>query len=292
MTATLGCIAGEEIYRQVAGDQLSADPLGPVETPFGPSGDIFRVSADACDYYLLARNGSGMDRKPAYRINAAANIYALKDLGCTCVMGWSAAAAITHNIAVGDLVILSDLMDLTRRQPATLFENSPLGMLRQYPVFCPHLRQQIAEIIQSMKLVYHGSAVAAVQDGPRMNTPAEVRMLTTLGAEMVTQYVAPDVFFARELQMGYVAICYATHYAETGSRHHPFTPGGLFGPPDEQAESERIRYAVGALSQITAQLAERLGKVDLDNCPCQSAQQHHIEQFNLPQDWRQWFAHR
>ena len=53
---------------------------------------------------------------------------------------WGPGGAVTHNIAVGDLVVVDDVIDQTRQRAGTFFQDSPLGFLRQFPVFCPTLR--------------------------------------------------------------------------------------------------------------------------------------------------------
>jgi 5'-methylthioadenosine phosphorylase len=290
MAATLACIAGEEIYRQWDAGQIDGESLGPQSTPFGESAEIFRIDGEN-PFYLLPRRRSGMEHVAAYRVNSQANLYALKELGADCVLGWGPGGAITHNIAVGDLVILGDLIDLTSRRVETFFEDSPLGVLRQFPVFCTALRRQIADVLQEMKLVYHGAGTAAVRDGPRLETPAEVRMLTGLGAEVVSHTFVPEMFLAKELQMCYAAVCYVINYAETGSRYRPFAAGDLFGGLTQQSEGDRLAGAVGAMSQIAAQLSTRLAEADPSVCECASTMAANVEKYNLPDDWRQWFEH-
>jgi 5'-methylthioadenosine phosphorylase len=292
MAGTLGCIAGEEIYWQWDAGRLPGEALGPRDTPFGPSGDLFRIETSGSPILLLPRHGGGMDRPAPCLVNDRANVYALKDAGVDHILGWGPGGAITHNIAVGDLVVLGDLMDQTTRREPTFFKDNPLGMLRQFPVFCSTLRNLVVDILQEMRLVHHATGVAAVREGPRMDTPAEIRMLSTLGAEVVTRTFVPELFLARELEMGYVAVCYVTHYAETGSRHRPFAPGGLFGPVNQETEADRLDAVVGTLGRIATQLAEAIDRTDLSLCPCCSSQRHHVAEHNLPADWRAWFEHR
>ncbi len=292
MAATLGCIADEEIHLQWDAGQIEGESLGRKDTPFGESGDIFRVHAGDVPFYLLARCGSGMEKSAPHRANSRANLYALKDLGADCVLGWGSGGAITHNISVGDLVILSDLMDMTHLRDATFFEDVPLGQLRQFPVFCPQLRQMIGKVMEDMKLIHHGTGTAAVREGPRLETPAEVRMLITIGAEIVTHTFVPEMFLAKELQMGYAAVCYVVNYAETGSRYQPFAPGGLFGNLTNESERDRGAGAVGAVTRIASNLAGLVANLDTSKCsPCKT-QTEHIREYNLPADWREWFKRR
>ncbi|MGB2820146.1 MAG: MTAP family purine nucleoside phosphorylase [Phycisphaerae bacterium] len=288
MSATIACVAGEEIHRQWAAGRIEGERIGPRRTPFGDSGEVFRIDTEDVSYYLLPRYGRGLAKTAPWRINDRANMYALKDLGVERVLAWAPGGAITHTIAVGDMVILSDLIDRTYRRTETFFEDSPLGYLREFPVFCPQLGQAVAETFRELKLVYHATGTAAVCEGPRLETPAEIRMLATVGAGVVTHNFVPEVFLARELQLCYAAVCYVVNYAETGSRHRPFAPGSLFGPLSGDCETERLAGAVGAMSEIVRSVAAAVGQ-QARPCECGKAMAAHVKRYDLPGDWRQWF---
>jgi len=289
MSTTIACIAGEEIYRQWQAERLTGESLGRRETPFGQSGEIFLVEVDQKRFYLLPRYGVGMAKTAPRKINDRANMYALKDLGVTHILAWGAGGAITHNVAVGDLVILSDVIDFTHLRNKTFFEDNPLGYLRQFPVFCPTLCKAASHVLAEMKLVHHASGTVAVCEGPRLETPAEVRMLATIGAQVVSHVFVPEVFLAKELELCYAAICYAVNYAETGSRHRPFTVGELFGGLTQKSDADRLKGVVSAMSQIVAGLADVL---ETSECVCECAQSMAgcRRAYNLPEDWREWFA--
>lgn len=288
MSSIIACIAGAEIQRQFESGHLKGRRLGKRQTPFGPSGEIFMVEDGAGPYYLLMRHEGGLNKPAPCKVNNRANIYAVKDLGVQCVLAWGPGGAVTHNFAVGDLVILSDLIDVTFLRDKTFFEDSPLGFLRQFPVFCPSMRRAMGEVLHQMKLVYHGAGVAAVCEGPRLETPAEVRMLAAGGAELVTHSFVPEAFLARELQLCYAPLCYVVNYAETGSRHRPFSAGDLFGGLTEKSQTERIGAAIGAISTITRNLAAAVNASE-KICECDKVQAANIRQYDLPDDWHKWF---
>lgn len=285
MSTSVACIAGEEIYRQWQTYRTASKSMGPRTTPFGMSGEIFLVEDTKSTYYLLARHGGGLTRPSPRKVDSRANIYALKDLGVQAIIGWGGGGAITHNMAVGDLVVLNDIVDQTHLRGDTFFEDSPLGYLRQFPVFCPSLRRICGEVLHEMKLVYHGAGVAAVTEGPRLETPAEVRMFSAIGAEIVTHTFAPEMFLARELEMCYSAICYIVNYAESGSLRQPFVPGGLFG--GLAPASQRLTGAVGAMGRIVSAAAAGYESAE-NTCQCDSTMAANVKIHNLDKDWRKW----
>jgi 5'-methylthioadenosine phosphorylase len=289
MAVTTACITGGEIHRQWETGNIRGELLGPQETPFGPSGDLFLADAEDVQYYLLARHGTGMDKTAPSRVNDRANIYALKDLGVQTVLAWASGAAITHTMAVGDIVILSDVIDRTYLRNTTFFADSPLGFLRQFPVFCPALRRIVGEVLHDIRLIYHGAGTAAINEGPRFETPAEVRALASQGAEIVTHTFSPEMFLARELQMCYAAACYVLNYAEAGSQQPPFMGGALFESMEPQAGTDRLAGVVGSLGQIVANVAAA-ARGSSAACGCNRIQSQHIEQYGLSDDWRKWFS--
>jgi 5'-methylthioadenosine phosphorylase len=288
MPTTIACISGEEIHRQWDAGRIEGERLGSRDTPFGPSGEVFLVQADDVPYYLLVRHGKGMAKTSPALVPDRANIYALKDLGVECILAWAPGGAITHNIAVGDLVVLSDLIDSTYSRPSTFFENSPLGYIRQFPVFCPQLRRVVGEVLSQMKLVHHPGGTIVVCEGPRLETPAEIRMYGTVGAQVVSHAFAPEVFLAKELQMCYAAVCHVVNYAESGSRHRPFAAGSLFGPLSDKTDGERLAGIVGAQVQIVRQVALAL-QAGRETCECAEPMASNVRQFNLSPDWHDWF---
>lgn len=289
MSVSVACIAGEEVHRQWQSGRATGTQLAPRQTPFGPSSEIYQVEHEGASFYMMPRHGSGMAKAAPHRMNYRANIYALKDIGVDAVLAWGPGAAITHNIAVGDLVVLDDVVDQTHLRAKTFFEDCPLGFLRQFPVFCPSLRRVCGQILNDMKLVYHGAGTVAVREGPRFETPAEIRMLNAVGAEVVTHTFVPEMFLAKELQLCYAAVCYVVKYAETGSRHRPFVGRELFGDLTAESDGERLAGTVSAMSRIVAKVAAAVEAAPR-NCECVTTMADHVKQYGLSEDWRSWFA--
>lgn len=288
MNVTMACIAGEEIHRQWNAGKFTGKALGRRSTPFGDSGEIFLVDSDQ-PFYLLPRYGQGVAKTPVDRINHRANLYALKDLGVLQVLSWAPGGAITHDFAVGTAVVLDDLIDQTYLRPKTFFEDSPLGYLRQFPVFCPCLRRVSCEVLDAMKLHHFCTGIAAVREGPRMETPAEVRMLGALGAQVVTHHFVPEVFLAKELELCYAAVCYPVNYAETGSKHRPFASGQLFGNASAQrSDRERLDSILTSMEPFLRRLAAAVATANRD-CECTQTMARNKGAYGLDNDWRKWF---
>jgi len=287
MSATLACIAGGPLQRALESQRLSAEALPQRRTPFGPGETILRVNAPV-PYYVVPRQRPGQRRRAPSRFNIQAVLYALKDLGVQAVLEWSAAGAITHDLEISDIAIPDDVIDMTRSRPTTFFEPWGLGMLRQFPVFCPALRGALAEVLATLGLSARTGMIVAAAEGPRLETRAEIRMLAGAGAHLVTHSLAPGVFLAKELQMCFAGACYVVNYAETGSRHRPFSTGTLFASAGAASNGDVPASVDDVLPEVLSRLAERCATAERA-CDCDRTMAAMIAEADLPADWHQWF---
>jgi 5'-methylthioadenosine phosphorylase len=75
---------------------------------------------------FLPRHGRGHRVSPS-QINYRANICALKKLGATHVLSVSAVGSMKEQIEPGDLVVVDQFIDLTKRRTSTFFEDGVVG---------------------------------------------------------------------------------------------------------------------------------------------------------------------
>lgn len=285
MNATLACIGGMAAYDLLREGALVAKRLGARGTPFGESQPLYLCESRFGDFYFLSRHGeSGFDVAPSF-INYRANIYALKDLGVRSIVSWSETRAINHNYAIGQYVIVDDLIDETHLRPNTFFENRGLGVVRQWPVFCPSLRKAFDETLKLENCAFDDHATYVCVEGPRRETPAETRKFAINGGELLGMTLAPEVFLAKELQLCYAGLCIVSGYAESGSDFRPFENGRVL---DEDVQRLRTNAALERLPRLLERLTEVLLRTP-GVCRCESSMQHHIAKGQVSWDWRTWF---
>ncbi len=287
MDVKFACIAGEEILRLYESGRIEGEPMGPADTPFGPSGEMIRVTAGSAPYILLPRYGLPSRKRPVRSINTRANIYALKNRGVSAIIDVAPTSAITHTHSVGDMDLCGDLLDRTYQRDKTFFEQSALGFLRQFPVFCPRLGRIAADVMSDLGMTFHTGATVAVMEGPRLETAAEVRAMARHGVDTVSQAFVPEVYLTRELEMCYQAMGYIVNYAETGSRYRPFKAGSLFGGVEHDVDTERLTCTIDMLALVILRIAEEV--TSAAPCDCENAQAGHIAEYDLDADWRTWF---
>lgn len=248
------------------------------ETPFGCSAPIAFMERADRRFYLLPRHGEGEYRVTAPFVSYRANVWALKELGVRRIVAWTGPGALSTDLRIGQFVLPDDLLDLTRERPTTFFEGKGIGLLRQSPVFCPTLEGALGKVLEEMALRPVRGGTYAVSEGPRLETPAEVRMIRSMGADLVGMTLAPEAFLARELEMCYHPVAYVTAYAEGVAEDRG-------GDPDER--SRRIDQTLEVLPEITWNLLELLPETPVA-CSCEDSMLRYKRRGRIGDDFREW----
>jgi len=227
-------------------------------------------------------------------VNYRANIYAAKSLGVTRIVAWTGPGAISRKVRPGDLVLPDDLLDFTRNRPSTFYEGKGIGFIRQFPVFCETLRDALRSAAkrreegrEAGKRIHFGGTYACTE-GPRLETPAEIRFLARAGADLVGMTLCPEAFLARELEICYAPVAYVTNVAE-GMRKMPYRRGALFEgmlPPGEAAAVEAAKNAIPAIAIAAA----RAIAGEERDCPCAVSMERYRKRGVIGPDFRGWVA--
>lgn len=205
----LALIGGTGVYQMEGMEAL--EPIT-VSTPFGPpSGPVVKGRFAGRDILFLARHGAGHRLLP-HEINYRANIYALKMLGATQIVGISAVGSLREEIAPGNLSVPSQYFDWTRRRVCTFFGEGIAAHVSTANPVSGRLAHWIAEHAANLGIRLHSGTTYACVDGPRLGTRAESHFLRQAGCDLVGMTNVPEVFLAREAQICYATIGIATDY--------------------------------------------------------------------------------
>ena len=216
----LAVIGGTGLYQMQGLELVEAFSIS---TPFGvPSSEIIKGIVAGREILFLARHGPGHRHLP-HEINYRANIFALKSLGATQVIGISAVGSLREEIAPGDLAIPSQYFDWTRgRREATFFGNGIAAHISTAKPVSENLMTWIASHARRLNLRLHTGVTYACVEGPRLGTVAESHFLRQIGCDLVGMTNVPEAFLAREAQLCYATIGIATDYdcwMDDPSRH-------------------------------------------------------------------------
>ncbi len=166
------------------------------------------------EVYFLTRHGPG-HAVPPHLVNYRANIAALRQLEVSAVIATAAVGSLRRAIAPGSRVVIDQFIDFTRGRPSTFFEGKGGRVVHtdMTDPYCPDLRAAIVRAGKSVgqELVERGCYLCT--EGPRFETPAEIKMFASWGGDVVGMTNVPEVVLAREASLCYAAIALVTNYA-------------------------------------------------------------------------------
>lgn len=217
MKPTLGVIGGSGLYEMEGLTNVTELRL---DTPFGaPSDAIVRGDLGGTTLLFLPRHGRG-HRVPPHQINYRANVCAMKMAGATHLLSISAVGSMKEEIVPGHLVVVDQLIDLTKRRVSTFFEDGIVG----HVTFADPICEVMAEALAGAA----GRAIAAPTDGeagkvhrggtyvcmegPQFSTRAESRLYRSWGVSVIGMTGMPEAKLAREAEIPYALLALATDY--------------------------------------------------------------------------------
>lgn len=204
------------------------------------------------------------------------------------IFSWSGPGIINPAFKPGDFVLPDDILDETRNRESTFFKNSGLGFIRQNEPFCPELRGALHDALHTAGKPHQERGVYVCTEGPRLESPAEIRKYRILGADLVGMTLAPEAFLARELEMCYQPVCYLTNYAE-GVVARKFEKGTLFEGMQTEEEGIAVEAAIRQFPDILRAGFSSLAKRQR-TCQCKDAMKRYKVKGMIGDDWRLWIS--
>ncbi len=207
--ATLAVIGGSGLY---ALPGLSNAGEIAVDTPYGPPSDkIARGMLGSTTMLFLPRHGRGHTIPPS-AINYRANICALKKLGATHVVSVSATGSMKESIRPGELVIVDQFIDLTKRRASTFFDEGVAAHVAMADPVCPLLAGATAAAAKKAGAEIHRGGTYLCIEGPQFSTRAESQLYRSWGVSVIGMTNMPEAKLAREAELPYATIAIATDF--------------------------------------------------------------------------------
>jgi 5'-methylthioadenosine phosphorylase len=185
------------------------------DTPYGAtSSPLLCGSHNGNGIVILSRHGRKHTIPPS-KVNNRANIFALKEAGCTHIITSTACGSLRQEILRGDLVVPDQFIDFTRHRNITFFDEFEPGNMNHTAMADPfdnYLRGVIISSARKAGLKIHETGTVITIEGPRFSTRAESKMFRIWGADIINMSVAPEAILANELGLPYAAIAMSTDY--------------------------------------------------------------------------------
>lgn len=217
----------------------------PVPTVAGHGGEVRRVALGAAEALVVTGRVHAYEGHDAHTVVRLAR--ALVRLGVRELVLTNASGGIRPDLGPGTLVCLTDHLNLTGLDPGVGLSDGPLG---------PRFPDLTAVYDRTLRTVISGAAarasvplaegVYAGRLGPSYETPAEVRMLAGLGADVVGMSTVLEAIAAHRMGARVAAIsCVTNRAAGTGP-----------GPLDHAEVLREGRALGGRLAALLAALPE------------------------------------
>ena len=228
-----------------------------IETKYGKPPPATIGTIKDHDVAFIPRHGTEHEVAP-HKVNYRAIIIGLKDLGVRRIIATNAVGAINERYTPGDIAIPIDIVDFTKTRPTTLCDEGPVTHADVTEPYCPSLRRLLIESAKKHVKRLWSDSVMVCTEGPRFETPAEIRMFRRLGCDLVGMTGAPEVFFAREAGLCYAAICFVSNMA-----------AGMQAQITHREVEEVASKVISVVTAIVSQSVTRLD--DIEPCRCKSS---------------------
>ena len=219
-------------------------PGWPASTAIGHAGVLVLGRVGEVPVAVLKGRAHLYEGIPADR--AVFGVRVLARLGVRTLVVTNAAGAIDESLEPGQLVLISDHVNLQGTSPLVGPNDDSLGP--RFPdmsdAYDPELRAAAREAAGRLRIEV-GEGVYAAWLGPQFETPAEIRFMRAIGASLAGMSTVPEVIAARHLGLRCLGISVVTNMAA--------------GVGDGKLAHEEV-LAVGAEAQprLTALLRELL----------------------------------
>lgn len=199
----IGIIGGSGVYEITQKADSCVEKI--VETDYGQvTVSILEIFSKTVAF--IPRHAAGHSIPP-HKINYRANIDALKNVGVTQIIATNSVGSMNTDMGPGTFVIPDDFLDFSQNRAKTFYEDKVVHIDVTEP-YCPTLRDILAK---SGDVILGGTYVCT--EGPRFETPAEIKMFKMLGGDLVGMTGVPEVSLARERGICYNSICIVSNYA-------------------------------------------------------------------------------
>lgn len=182
--------------------------------------ELTQVSIGSRAIIFQPRHG-GQHNIPPHKVNYRANVWALKQVGVTQILGINAVGGISEMMAPGHFCVPHQIIDYTWGRESTFFDDNleQVTHVDFTEPFSAALRAKLLASTVAVNLALDNRAsvidggVYGCTQGPRLETAAEVKRLERDGCDLVGMTAMPEVVLARELDIDYVMLALSVNWA-------------------------------------------------------------------------------
>jgi len=207
--AVLGIIGGSGIYDMPGLTDVREERL---TTPWGEPSDALRIGrVGGTQVVFLPRHGRG-HRIPPSDINYRANIAAMKSVGVTDLVSFSACGSYKEELSPGTFVLVDNFVDRTVRRVSTFFGPGCVAHVSFAHPVGPALQELVWQAAQAEGIPCSRGGTAVCMEGPQFSTLAESLTYKQQGYDVIHMTSMPEAKLAREAEITYAVVAMVTDY--------------------------------------------------------------------------------
>lgn len=248
----IGIITGSGIY-ELPGDR----ELRMVESRFGEA-EVAVFQTGPWTVGSISRHGRDHHHLP-HTVPYRANLVALKQLGARAVLATTTVGAVDSGLLLERPVLFDDLFFPENRlpsgEPCTVFVepgDQERGHFIGSEPFSPSLRRKMELAAKDLGIGVAIGGVYAHTNGPRFETRAEIKVLSTAGVAAVSQTCGPEAVLAGELELPYGLVGFPVNYAT-----------GVAEPEPKEELDRLLSLSAKVLPRLVLRTVEMLEEGDL-----------------------------
>jgi 5'-methylthioadenosine phosphorylase len=207
--AVLGIVGGSGIY-DLPGLEDVAERK--VSTPWGEPSDALRFGrVGSTEVVFLPRHGRGHRYSPT-DINYRANIAALKQVGVTDLVSFSACGSFREELTPGTFVLVDNFVDRTVHRVSSFFGAGCVAHVPFAHPVGPALQDLVARAATAENITFKRGGTAVCMEGPQFSTLAESLAYREAGYDIVHMTSMPEAKLAREAEITYAVVAMVTDF--------------------------------------------------------------------------------
>jgi 5'-methylthioadenosine phosphorylase len=198
---------------------------------------------------FLPRHGRG-HRIPPSQVNYRANIEALKRVGVTQVIAFSAVGSLREDLSPGTFVIVDQYIDRTFAREKSFFGPGFAAHVSMADPVCARLGDALEKAAKPRRIPVVRGGAYIVMEGPQFSTRAESELYRSWGCDVIGMTNMPEAKLAREAEMCYATVAMVTDYDCWHPHHEDVTASAILKVLSDNAGRARdlIQAVIPALA--------------------------------------------
>jgi len=180
-----------------------------IPTPFGPV--LLHIDNQEHPRFVFCQRhiaNPSVEYSPPYLINKKGIIHALTMCGVKDVIAFGSVGSLQQHLPIGSLVIADDFY--SPWDVMTFFEDRRGELVPD--AMENHMRKEIMDVLRLNKIEFYDGGTYVQTHGPRFETRAEVKFLSTVG-DIIGMTAAHEAILCGELGLKYCLICMVDNMA-------------------------------------------------------------------------------